>query len=349
LNQREKPKIDLSAVKKILLIRLRRIGDIVMTTPAVTTLKENLPGASLSYVVEEPYRELVEGNPHLEKVIVLPKKQAAKDFFGLLKKLRQERFDILIDFHGGPRATWMTLLARAGKKIGYRIKNKGFIYDTAIARGPDKGFIHSVENHLNLVKALGIKTDSIPPLLIPEATAEEKDRISDLFRSQGLSGTRIVVHHIGAGNRFRDWGVANIVALTNLLGTKPDMRIVLVGAKEDRVRAEEIIKKSTASPFSLAGNLGLRELKELISRAVLFVGPDSGPMHIAASTETSIVAYFGPTLPDHFSPWKAEATIVEKEFACRETCRQRECLYEDFRCLQTITAEEVYHACLNFL
>lgn len=98
----------------------------------------------------------------------------------------------------------------------------------------------------------------------------------------------------------------------------------------------------------MVGKLNLREVRELISRSALFVGPDSGPMHIAATTSTPIVALFGPTLPAHFSPWQAKAYLIEKDFDCRP-CRQKRCIYEDFRCLRSITPDEVFQACLRFI
>ena len=320
-----------------------------MTTPAVTVLKENCPEASLTYLIEEPYRELVEANPHLDNVIVIPKKQSTKDFRDLISRVRQERFDVLIDFHGGPRASWLTLFSKAKLKVGYKIKNKGFLYNIKIPRSSKDGEIHSVENHVNLVKAIGAKVDSIPPLLVPDAAKEEKEKIGKFIQENKLKDSKNLVLHIGAGNRFRNWGVDNLVALTDIFSKKPEVKIVLIGAGEDKDRAEDIKTKSKSNVLSLVGELGLRELKELISKASLFVGPDSGPMHIAASTDTPLVVYFGPTLPAHFSPWKANATIIEKEFDCRHTCRQKECLYEDFRCIRTITPEEVYNACQNFL
>jgi len=345
LNQRDRPKIDLSTVKKILLIRLRRIGDIIMTTPAVTVLKENCPEASLTYLVEEPYRELVEGNPYLDNVFVFPKKQNNKDFHDLIHRVRRERFDVLIDFHGGPRASWLTLFSKARLKVGYKIKNKGFLYHIKIPRSLEKGQIHSVENHVNLIRAIGINVDSIPPLLVPDAAKEETKKIADFIQENELEDSKIIVLHIGAGNRFRDWGTDNIVALTDLFARNSDLQIVLIGAPEDKERAEDIKSKSKTKIISAVGKLGLRELKDLISQTSLFVGPDSGPMHIAASTDTPMVVYFGPTLPAHFSPWKSNATIIEKDYDCRHTCRQRECQYKDFRCLQTITPEEIYNSC----
>jgi len=142
--------------------------------------------------------------------------------------------------------------------------------------------------------------------------------------------------------------VDNLVQLTNLLAQRPDVKVVLVGTGEDQKAEEEILKKSTASILSLVGKLNLREAKELISHSSLFVGPDSGPMHIAASTSTPIVALFGPTLPASFAPWQAKAFVVEKELDCRP-CKQRNCIYEDFRCLRSIEPEEVYQACLRFI
>ena len=349
MNQRDRQKIDLSAVKKILLVRLRRIGDIIMTTPSVTVLKENLPQASLTYLVEEPYRELVDGNPHLDNVVVIPKKQNTKDFHNLIHQIRREKFDVLLDFHGGPRASWLTLFSKAKLKVGYKIINKGFLYHIKIPRSPEKGHIHSVENHVNLIRGIGINVDSIPPLFVPDTLKEEKEKIVTFTQENELKNSNILVLHIGAGNKFRDWGVDNITALTDLFSQNPETKIVLIGASEDEERAKEIIKESKSRIVSAVGKLGLRELKKLISRASLFVGPDSGPMHIAASTDTPLVVYFGPTLPVHFSPWKSNATIIEKEFHCRLSCRQRECQHEDFRCIQTISPEEVYKASMDIL
>ena len=349
MNPREKPRIDLSDLKKILLIRLRRIGDVVMTTPAVAVLKAQLPHASISYLIEEPYRELVEGNPHLDEVIIVPRKQNTRDFLRLTQTIRKKRFDCLIDFHGGPRAAWMTLLSGSKLKVGYRIRHKGFLYDIRVPRSQEKAHIHSVENHVNLIRALGIEVNTVPPFFLPGADEGEKEKIAGLVRNCGREKIKIAVLHVGAGNEFRDWGTENLIRLTDLITRRSNACVLLVGGPEDVRRAETIAKQEQASVFSLAGQVGLRELRELIDRADLFIGTDSGPMHIAASTDTPIVALFGPTLPAHFRPWRENTRLIEKDFDCRSSCRQRECTYGDFRCLQTITPEEVYANCFEFL
>lgn len=319
-----------------------------MTTPALSALRENFPQAHLSYVVEKPYRELVEGNPNLDEILVLPKSQSTIDFLRFIHRIRKEKYDVIFDFHGGPRASLIVLFSKAKLKIGYRIKYRNFIYDIILPRGRKNGYFHSVENHINLVKALGVPISTTPALYLPLAKENEAERVKKLIKEYGLVGFKIVVLHISAGNEFRNWGVENLVELTKLLSQHPDVKIVLIGAEEDKNAEEIILKKSPIPLISLVGRFNLRELRELILSSSLFVGPDSGPMHIAASTPTPIVAYFGPTLPAHFAPWQAKAFVIEKEFDCRP-CKQKRCLYEDFRCLRSIKPEEVHRASFHFI
>jgi len=349
LNRKDRPKISPPLPRKILLIRLRRIGDIVMTTRATAALKQALPGSSLTYVVEEPFRRLVEGNPHLDEVLVVPPHQGIVSFLLFIRRLRRERYDLAIDFHGGPRASRIAWLSRARVKVGYELKHKGFLYNVRVPRSHQGNPVHSVENHLNLVRAAGISVeDPLPPLSLPPARKEEADRIEGFWTDHGLPGAKVVVLHIGAGNQFRDWGASNLAALADRLAVLQDVRMILVGATQDMSRAENIRKTRPKKILSLAGKINLIELREVIARAALFVGPDSGPMHIAATTRAPIVALFGPTLPANFAPWKAEATLIEKPMDCRP-CKQRQCLTEDFRCLRSITVAEVFTACTQYL
>ena len=152
----------------------------------------------------------------------------------------------------------------------------------------------------------------------------------------------------GAGNQFRNWGEDNIIELTTLLAGVPGVKIILIGAEEDRRAEKTILERGPSGLVSLVGRLNLRELRELILKASLFVGPDSGPMHIAASSSTPIIAYFGPNLPAYNSPWKSEYALVEKKLDCLP-CKQRQCITEDFRCMRTISPKEVYRACLSYL
>ncbi|OGD26282.1 MAG: hypothetical protein A2028_04100 [Candidatus Aminicenantes bacterium RBG_19FT_COMBO_59_29] len=320
-----------------------------MTTPAVAALKRALPQASLTYVVEEPYHRLIGGNPDIDEIILIPPHQGILSFPGFIRRVRREKYDLVIDFHGGPRASRIAWLSRARLKVGYELKHKGFIYDIRVPRHREGAPVHSVENHLNLVRAAGIEVhEPWPRLNFPAAGKEETERIDKLWADRGLAGAKVVVLHVGAGNAFRDWGHQKLGGLAGRLAGLLGVRVILIGSALDAPRAEEIRKISPKSVLSLAGELNLAELREVIGRAALFIGPDSGPMHIAATTLTPIVALFGPTLPANFSPWQARATLLEKPLDCRP-CKQRKCRTEDFRCLELITVDEVLKACLHYL
>jgi heptosyltransferase-1 len=324
------------------------MGDVLMTTPAASVLRDAFPRASISYVVEEPYKDLVEGSSLFDEVLVLPRNTSNRDFIRFLRDVRKRRYDILLDFHGGPRSSMITFFSGAKKKIGYLLPKKSFLYDVKVPRAPETGRVHSVENHTNLVKALGVSVKLPPPLQMPRANEDEVRRMGEVFSKADLEGKKIVVLHIGAGNEFRDWGASNLAALSESLMDHKDVQVVLVGSEQDSDRVRDILSRTEKPPFSLVGRINLRELHYLISRADLFVGADSGPMHVAASAQTPVVAFFGPTLPQNFAPWQVDARIIQKDLDCRP-CRQHQCVHEDFRCLRAITPREIHEACLEFL
>jgi lipopolysaccharide heptosyltransferase II len=314
-----------------------------MTTPSLTALRQLYPDAHITYVVETPYRDLLEDHPALNDVFILPRKPGNREFLAYIRRLRRQRYDVLIDFHGGPRAYLLSLMAKARLKIGYRIKYRRFVYDIRVPREPEQGHWHSVENHFQLVKALDETVGSIPPLSLSPAKKNEKENINKHLSQFHLQTRPFFVLHIGAGNRFRDWGENNLNLLLKNLYRVTNTPVVLIGGPEDIEKEQGLLESGPMPLYSLVAKINLREAQALIARAALFIGPDSGPMHIAATTATPIVALFGPTLPANFAPWKAKAAIVEKEFDCRP-CPQRECLHQDFRCLQSISPDDIIQA-----
>ncbi len=322
-----------------------------MTTPAIKILRDEFPDAFISYLIEPPYIELVENHPNINEVLVLRRDWTFNEFLKFIKKVRNRDYDLLIDFHCGPRASLISFLSNAKLKIGFKVKYRHFVYDIKVPRKKENGYYHSVESHINLVKAIGIKDltyEEIPSLNLPSPSEEERQKIEKFMNDNNLLKYKKIVLHISAGNEYRDWGIKNIAELIQLFSKNSEIKVILVGDNKDR-RAEKAIYEKVGNNFlSLVAQINLMELRELISRSNLFIGSDSGPMHIAATTSTPIVALFGPTSPAIFGPWKAKARIIEKEFNCRP-CRQKKCIYRDFRCLRTITPEEVYKASVDML
>ena len=189
---------------RILLVRLRQIGDVVFTTPAIRALREHFPDAVLSYIVEPAAAPIVIHNPLIHEVIVAPRGRGARgllDDLALGRRLRANHFDLAIDFHGGPRASLLTWLSGAPRRIGYQIVGRSWMYTTRIARPRALRARHSVENQWDLLAPLGIAspTRSRFPVEMPGDPAVAA-AVADRLALAGVNADdRLVVIHYRAG------------------------------------------------------------------------------------------------------------------------------------------------------
>jgi lipopolysaccharide heptosyltransferase II len=340
---------------RVLLVRLRLLGDVVFTTPLVRALRRTFPESHISYVVEEAAAPVLRGNPHLDQLVIVPRRSGAariRDDLALGVRLRRERFDVAIDLHGGPRSAWLTWASRAPMRIGYTIKGRTWMYTHAVARAGDLTPRHSVQNQFDLLRPLGI--DRCDPSRDPLEMADDPAaaaRVDQRLRALGFRPHhRLVVIHVSAGNPFRRWPAEHFAALAaGLVRGGPDRWIVLTAGPSDRHAAESI---ATAARVQVGGPGGtilhpdfdLAELRALTARAAVYIGGDSGPLHVASTTHTPVVALMGPTLAERSRPWRDPRWFAEVIDAgplpCRP-CHQRHCEPGDFRCLTAIAPERV--------
>ena len=345
---------------KVLLVRLRQIGDVVFTTPAVHALRRRFPDAHLTYIVEPAAAAVVTGNPHLNDVIVAPRVQGLAGLLAdirLGRRLRAERYDLAIDFHGGPRASLLTWLSGAPTRIGYAVAGRGWMYTRAVDRPRALRPRHSVENQWDLLTALdiGAPDPATSPVEMPVAPGVAAGVATRLAAAGVDSTTALVVVHVSAGNPFRRWPIAHFVALvTALAADDPQRRIVITSGPSEHDAASRVIDESrarlggdAAARVVSCGEFSLAELRALVERAVLYIGGDSGPLHIAATSRVPIVGLYGPTLPVRSAPWRDPACATESVDAgalpCRP-CDQRMCEPGDFRCLTSIQPDQVLEA-----
>jgi lipopolysaccharide heptosyltransferase II len=350
---------------KILLVRLRQIGDVVFTTPALRALREQYPDARLTYIVEAAAEPIVRHNPHVSNVVVAPRTRGLRGFAADLQlgmRLRNEQFDIAIDFHGGPRASLLTWLSAAPRRIGYEIRGRGWMYTERVARPRELRARHSVENQWDLLIPLGIGAASPDryPVEMPGEPAADAE-VAARLAAAGIHPTdRIVVMHVSAGNPFRRWPIGSFAEVAaTLIARTPGTRVVLTSGPSEADAAERVIADARArlSPADGArvlacGEFSLLELRALMDRAALYVGGDSGPLHIAATTRVPIVALYGPTLPARSAPWRPAHTpslaVEVTGLECRP-CDQRVCTPGDFRCLAWIQPSQAVAAAERLL
>ncbi|MGE5357777.1 MAG: glycosyltransferase family 9 protein [Bacteroidales bacterium] len=345
---------------RILLVRLRLIGDVVFTTPAIRAVRRRFPDGHVAYVVEPEAAPVVTGNRHLDDVIVARRGKGLaglKADIALVKRLRAARYDLAIDFHGGPRSGLLTALCGARTRIGYAIPGRTWCYTQRVERSRDLRPRHSVVNQWDLLAPLGIGAPdpSEDATEMPEQ-ADAAGRVARWLEGVGYGGDpALIVLHVSAGNPFRRWPVAAFTELVvRLLNESPGRWVAVTSGPSDMQAAARVcvdargqVAPDAARRILHASDLGLADLRSLIGRAALFIGGDSGPMHIAGTTTTPIVALYGPTLRQRSEPWRDPALVSEavelRDLACRP-CDQRECVTGDVRCLAAIPARMVQEA-----
>jgi ADP-heptose:LPS heptosyltransferase len=357
----------------VLLVRLRQIGDVVLTTPAIAMLRRRFPEAHLAYLVEPAAAPVVVGNPHLDEVIVAPRRRGIAGLMAdvaLGRRLGRARYDLVIDFHGGPRASLLTFLSRARRRIGYRVVARSWMYTDRVERPRELRRRHSVENQWDLLRALeslgeGTATTGAAPTPAANPVEMALDAGADAAVRARLAAAgvtpsnELVVVHVSASSPFRCWPLPSFVDTVAALAAGPERRVIVTSGPSDREAAHAIIRDARerlappARPRVLeAGDFSLAELKALLERSAVYIGGDSGPLHVAATTRVPIVAIFGPTPSERSFPWRDPALpSIPMEVGglpCRP-CDQRVCEPGDFRCLTRIDAPAVVAAAERLL
>lgn len=340
----------------ILLVRPRLIGDVILTTPAVRALRRRFPDAEILYLVEALAAPVIAANPHVTEVITVEYRrgwQRLRDDARLGVRLRRRHIDLAIDFHGGPRSGWLTWASGATVRVGYDVAGRGWMYTRLVPRGSGSPPRHSVLNQWDLLaaadEALAAERptpdrDRVEMPAVPEAAATLAARLD----AAGVApGARVIVMHVSARNAFRRWPESSFASLAaGLVADDGARTIVVFGGPSDRDAASRVIAQARALAPAAEDRIvpgegwSLPELRAMMDRAALFVGGDSGPLHVAATSDVPIVALYGPTLADVWAPWRPAsvpfAPVDGGPLPCRP-CPQRACVPGDFRCLGAIT------------
>jgi len=338
-------------MKNILFIRLRLLGDIIFTIPAIEIYKKHLPESKIYYVVEEKFREIAELIPGIHEVIVIPRYMTLKEHFKFRKKIKTLGIDTVIDFHSGPKSALLTRISGAKTRIGYKTPNRNYAYTHKTPRKFGDSPTHSVFNQAKLLEHVGINGITIenlpfyPPINVDENTISKG--IKKILK-ENLHNKKIVIH-VGAGNRFRDWGIENFSTLIKRL-IKDNVTLFLVGnSKEEKKKGEYLKEQYGININDFTGQLTVKDFLFLISQSMVYFGVDSGPLHLASLTNTPLVALYGPNIPEISGPWrKKDVTIIQLPLNCRP-CSQRKCIYDIIKCMKNIKTDVIYEAITRYL
>jgi predicted lipopolysaccharide heptosyltransferase III len=338
----------LQGIKRILLIQLGDIGDLVLTTPAVKALKENHPHSQIFILVRTHARELIEDFPWADGVISVnkEKRRLADEIvyqMDLFLGLRKKKFELAIDLRTGTRGAIISFLSGARLRMG-RYSENGRLWRnrlfTHLVRPEDELRQYSTLHNLNILAPLELKIEGTTPKLTVTA-GKQRGAVDILRRAKVPLDRPIIAFHPFSRWRYKEWPIRNHIKLINHIGSRYGISIVITGPISEKDRAAEIVRGSKTVIYSLAGATSVGELAGVLGKCSLLIGIDSAPMHIAAAVGTPTVSIFGPSSPTNWAPRGEQHCVLHKDLPCRP-CRQKGCHnMEVSRCLEELTAAEV--------
>ncbi|MEW6675163.1 MAG: putative lipopolysaccharide heptosyltransferase III [Nitrospirota bacterium] len=341
-------------VEKILVIKLRHIGDVLLAVPVFRALRENLPHTHIAALVNSGTEEVLTGNPLINEIIVFDrsiKKLSLSRWLWeesiFLRRIKNKHFDMTVDLTSGDRAAIISFISGARYRLAYNPNKEGFLGKkylyTHLAQ--KDGSQHMVLQNLDIVKQFGINTDNlIVDIFIPE---DAKIFVKRIFNENGINEKDTVVHvHPTSRWLFKCWKDEYMAEVISWLLSK-GIRVIVTSSpdKREMEKAKRILSlcsslvtRHSSLLIDLCGRTTIKQLAAISESSDLFLGIDSAPMHIAAAVDTPVIALFGPTGDSNWRPWytgnsKDPHIVVRRNWACGPCggiCEDKisKCLYD---------------------
>lgn len=342
--------------KRILIVKPSSLGDVVHTLPVVHAIKRRFPSCHIGWIVQKAFTSILEHDPAVDEIIPIqipstsdpaaPRGifvKAFKSTAGTLKELRsrfqQRPYDVVLDLHASFRSGLLALTNPNGTRIGFadaKELNTLFQHHRLVA-DPDRP--HAVDNNLAFAEFLGCPAVDEDFRIV--SGHRQRERVEVFLRSNGVNpGDRVIYANPAARWSTKYWTVDGWSGLVELFSTLDRAHIVFAGSPQDAAYINEIVKCTHGRAVVAAGALDLGEAVALLERSDVYVGVDSGPMHIAAFVGMPVVALFGPTDPQKVGPYgRGHLVLTHTDLDCL-ACRKRSC--DDRLCLEEISARRVF-------
>jgi len=327
-------------LKKILLIRLDHIGDLVLLTPVFKPLREKFPQSQIDIVVGRWAREIVENNIYINNIIEFDafwfdreknKKLNIKKIFNFIKYIRNQKYDLGIEFRGDIRNILLFSLSGIKCLYGCSINGFGFLLDKEVII--PKG-IHQVERNILIIKKIGVNVNK-PEFYIPQTDIDKKI-VEEILYKLNIKYPLICIHP-GVGRPSGRWTVGNFAELCDLIAEYLNAEILLIGGDKEREIIGLICRKikNINKVKILKEKITLQQLTILIGKCNFFVGLESGPAHLAAASGINgIVIFSGIVEGDEFNPWSDKIKVIRKKVKC-SPCGK-------FYCINNICMKEIH-------
>lgn len=318
---------DFSAVRRVLVVKLRHHGDVLLASPVFTVLKNHLPQVEIDALVYRDTQEMLTLHPAIENVFTVDRqwkndgllKQMGAEV-KLLQMLRARHYDLIIHLTEHPRGAWLSRLLGVRLNVAGDYPRRGRLWRssfTHLYRLPHTPR-HTVEVHLDALRRMGIYPNPDERGLVLIAGKEADDFIASLMTQQYLMSKGFIHLHPASRWSFKCWTVEKYAEMINILQAAGEQIVITAAPDQKEMRMVGAIRDRVRQPYvDLAGQLSLKQLAALTAQAKCFVGVDSAPMHIAAAMQTPTVALFGPSGDKEWGPWRVKHKVIVENYSCR--------------------------------
>jgi heptosyltransferase-3 len=338
----------MSYPRKILLIQLRRIGDVLMCTPALRALRSHYRESHIAFLTERESSDLLSLNPHLDEVIILDKKKYNNPFYSLTKiwKVRKGSFDLVIDFFGNPRSAYFSFFSGAKKRVGYDYPLRRHFYNVVIR--DDKTPKYAAQSRLDVLKVLGIEDRKVDlDFFIPD---EAGSFAQEFFEQNKLSSENLWISISPTSRRhFNRWPLERYARLADWLISQFGAKIILVWGPGEKGVLEKVKGFMKKDPVTSWETKSLFELGAILERCDLHIGNDNGTKHIAVAVGKPTITIYGPHNPVSWTyPDFSRHKFLKTEVDCPD-CDAIKHKCTRLSCLDGITVENVQRTFIQLL
>lgn len=340
-------------LSNILVIRLSSLGDVLMCMPAVKAIRDHFPDARITWLVEGPVGELLSCQTFIDKVIQFPRGRlqdglrarnplgVAREMKSFLTHLRKDHYDCIVDFHGIIKSALITACARGDRKIGFgtmHAKEKSHLFYGECVRGTDRR-MHKVDKNMLVARYLGAGNAA------PEVMLQVPDivygYIDTFFQQTGIPSPVFAMSPFSSkGTDFKRWPIESYAQLAVRIRDQLGAQTLILWGPGERAEAEKILQMA-GDGIALTCPTNIPELYALLTRVDMYIGGDTGVMHLASAAKIPVVAIFGPTDVKVNAPYGLHNVIVRKELSC-SPCKKKNC--QERTCLESISVEDVFEA-----
>ena len=338
--------------KRILIVRMDRIGDVVLSTPVIKAVRDEYPDSYIAVLVRPYARDIINGNPYVNEVITYDKSGRQRGILGnvrFISSLRRKRFDLVIILHPKNSSHVLAFLAGIPERIGYD-KKLGVLLTKRIPHKKQYGLKHEMDYTLDVLNYAGIKAKDKSLYMPINKLSEEK--IRGIFNKNGILERDIVITvHPAASCPSRRWALDRFAKIADILSEKFGAKLIIVAGTADAVFGRNVSALMKFKPLDLSGKTSIADLASILKRSKLLISNDSGPVHIACALGIPVISIFSRKdrgiSPQRWAPLGKDCVALHRDVGC-EICLAHNCKL-DFKCLDAISVEDVLLAAERIL